>query len=466
MDTDDTQEWSLPPQLNRLGQSFQYLPLQPPSPADRQCVRPSSAPVKYQQVKNPSELSLRQSSFQYNEQLKKRPTSSRGHRPTDKGPYNRSLRQTTMISQSPLVNYGSLTGVPQQLSDIVKSNSSLVNGALISNEDVDDDSMPMDEAETVLEGLSDIEVSPSSQSTRSEESVIKDKLQRGQAYSVQSESTNVPVPSIPKQRSFSSATTSKTKQQSEKKVSFIDTAPPSLQKLMAESSEDLTTKQQAQIDNGANREQSLSDARSAETVDNVTTIVIKEQSGSYPIPQTASQPAINSVENITEQLPTITITSPKSSQAVTGDKEEVKDISTAVTNGNKNTSGVTDILTTVTNGNDEKTTPITVTTPTPSEVELTTSLDKTSKKIEEFDLTDQQLMDAASSNKPIKHRSASMSPGRSRISDSASSRKLNPRNSKSWIDNKAIKTKKQTSKKPRNNNQDWKKAILQTVKNN
>ena len=472
MDTDDTQEWSLPPQLNRLGLSFQYLPPQPPSltPADPQCVRPSSAPVKYQQVKNPSELSLRQS---FNEQLKKRPTSSRGHRTTDNGPYSRSLRQTTMISQSPLVSYGSLTGVPQQFSDLVKSNSSLVNGAPICKEDVDDDSMPMDEAEAVLEGLSDIEISQLSQCNRSDES-IRDKLPHGQAYSDQPELANHvlltnPASSIPKQRSFF-ATTSKTKQLSEKKVSFIDAVPPSAQELMTDSSKELTTEQTQIINDGASREQSLSDARLAEAVEDLTADMTKDRSSSHSLPQTASQTATKSSnENISERLPTITITSPQSSpqtSTTNGDKGKVEGISTTVSNGDKNTLKVT---TTETNGNMEK--PInTVATPQPSyEVQVTTNGDNTPKETEEeFDLTNlEQLMDAASLNKPIKNRSASMPPGRSRISNNASLKKLNAKSSKSGIDSKVIKTKqsvKQTSRKPRNNNQDWKKAILQSVK--
>lgn len=213
-------DWS-PPLL--LGLSFQYLPPPPPTqqvrPTSAQYVRSSSAPVRPQQVKD---IPV-QSSLQYDEQLRKRPSSSRGYRTVDnRRPYSRATNSSKQkASISPLVNsISAFSDMPQQF--MVQSNSNLANELPITKEDVDDDTMPS-EVETILDGLSDNEISsPLSSSTSDEPVTTRDKIQPHRlAYSVTAESAFTPRLTIPTQH----PTSANLAKRSEKKVNFIDPAP-------------------------------------------------------------------------------------------------------------------------------------------------------------------------------------------------------------------------------------------------
>ena len=497
----DMDDWSLPPQLNRVGLSFQYLP--PPTPPQtpvvsngyQQYVRPSSAPVGSQQVMNSSELSLHQPSFQYDEQLKKRPSSSRGYRADNRGPYSRGTisaqKQTANIS--PLVN--STSALPQQFSNMVKSNSSLVNGPLVNKEDVDDDTMPLDEAETALEGLSDIEMSSLPSSTSDEPITLRDKIQRHRQgeYSVMSESALNPRPPIPAQRSIPT-NLSKIKQSSEKKVNFIDPVPtsssekkvnpaPSSQASGIGSTLTKNTKEQSEStteqlgsttetthDEATNGERNLKDARSAEIADdaNKNNADITEEYNLYSVSDLRKTPYEKN-----ESTPSLAHTTSNDSTKTT--PKEMEDHDPIV---NKQLFDET-------------------VTPSQTESPSTTYAEGSTPKIivEDMDsITEQVLLDAAAANKPpaiSKNRSfirlgkssEKVAQGKNlksssskkinankskQLVKSASSRKLNAKNSKQF-DSRTTSSKpkqgvKQTSKKPNKANQDWKKTILQTMK--
>ena len=224
-------DWYPPCQLNRQELSFQYLPQPHPPARVSQDYGQVSVPVGSQQVTSNSNLSLHQSSSQFDEQLKKRPSSSRGYRTVDnRGPYSRTTnnsKQTASIS--PLVNStsASMAGIPQQLSNTLRSNSDLVDQLSI-NADVDDDTMPLEEAETLLESYPDVESSSSLDVCSSDVpmAIIRDKIQpRRQAFSVTAESALTPRPIIPIRRSIPTMPASK-KHSTEKRVNFmIDPEP-------------------------------------------------------------------------------------------------------------------------------------------------------------------------------------------------------------------------------------------------
>lgn len=508
----DMDDWSLPPQLNRVGLSFQYLP--PPTPPQtpvvssgyQQYVRPSSAPVGSRQVMNNSELSLNQPSFQYNEQLKKRPSSSRGYRADNRGPYSRGTistqKQTANIS--PLVN--STSALPQQFSNMVKSNSSLVNGSLVNKEDIDDDTMPLDEAETALEGLSDIEMSSLPSSTSDEPITIRDRIQRHRQgeYSVMSESALNPRPPIPVQRSIPT-NLSKIKQSSEKKVNFIDPVPTSssekkvnfinpapsspasgIGSMSTENtkeqpkSEQLGSTTESTQHDEATNEPNLKDARSAEIADdaNKNNADTTEKYDLNSVSDLSKAPYEKNDKTVDHQsapsLPQVRTTSDDSTTTTPKDMEDIDPIV------NKQLFDET-------------------MTPFQTESQSTTYAEGSMPKImiEDMDsITEQALLDAAAANKPpsisknhsfialrkssvkaaqvknLKSTSSKKLNAKSskQLVKSTSSRKLNAKNSKQF-DSKTTSGKpkqgvKQTSKKPNKMNQDWKKTILQTMKNN
>ena len=496
VDSSDTYDWSLPPQLNRVGLSFQYLPPPPQAPVissgyHQYVNRPSSAPVRSQQVMNNSELSLHQPSFQYDEQLKKRPSSSRGYRTDNRGPYSRTTsgpKQTANIS--PLVNSTSaLTGVPQQFSNTIKSNSNLVNEPLVNKEDVDDDTMPLDE----LEGLSDIEISSSLQRSASEEPVtIRDKLQRHrQAYSVMSESALNHRPSIPVQRS---TPTNLSKKPSEKKVNFIDPVPQStsgseigngLTKNTKEQNEPTSEQYGAtQYDEAASVEHNLKDAKSAEIVDdanenNYADLTEESNLNSMSdLRNTAQyQKADKTVDNqSTHSLPQTTASHHANSSTNTIPKE-MEDSDPIVNGQLLDEAAIPSHLSLQTESQPTTNTPMII--------------------VEDVDsVPEQVLIDAAPANKPAIR--SSIVPGKSgkaaaqaknlkrtsskklnaktsRMFDSTqaknlkrtSSKMLNAKTSRMFDSKTASKSKqgvKQTSKKSKKINQDWKKTILQTMK--
>ena len=509
----DMYDWSLPPQLNRVGLSFQYLPPPPPQTPviSSQYVRPSSAPIRSQQVMNNSELSLHQPSFQYDEQLKKRPSSSRGYRADNRGPYSRTTsaqKQTANIS--PLVNSTSaLTGMPQQFSNMVRSNSSLVNGPLVNKEDVDDDTMPLDETETGLEGLSDIEMSSIPSSTSDEPVTIRDKLQRYRqgGYSVMSESALNPRPPIPVQRSIPT-NLSKIKQSSEKRVNFIDPVPtsssekkanfidpvptsssekkvnfidpvppPSLpgseigNTLTKNTKESKSTTEITEHDEAASVEHNLKDAKSAEITDE----------------------ANKNNADLTEKINLNSVSDLRKAQYEKADKtvdyQSTQSLSQTVitshaTGGDSSTKSTPKEM--------EDTDPIVDEQLLASQTESQPATDdegSTPKIIlENIDsITEQVLLDAAPANKPATSKNRSLiALGKSEKAaqvknlKSISSKKLNAKSSKQFdkstsskklnakiskqFDATTGKPKKQTSKKPNKINQDWKKTILQTMK--
>ena len=128
------------------------------------------------------------------------------------------MKQTANIS--PLINSTSaLTGIPQQLNRMTQQSNELP-----TKEDVDDDSMPLEEAEAMmLDGLSDIELSsPLNSSTSDEPVFVRDKIQpRRLAYSVTAESALTPRPTTIRPN------LAKVKQSSEKKVNFLIDSVPS-----------------------------------------------------------------------------------------------------------------------------------------------------------------------------------------------------------------------------------------------
>lgn len=488
----DMDDWSLPPQLNRVGLSFQYLP--PPTPPQtpvvssgyQQYVRPSSAPVGSRQVMNNSELSLHQPSFQYDEQLKKRPSSSRGYRADNRGPYSRGTlstpKQTANIS--PLVN--STSALPQQFSNMVKSNSSLVNGSLVNKEDIDDDTMPLDEAETALEGLSDIEMSSLPSSTSDDPIIIRDKIQRHRQgeYSVMSESALNPRPPIPVQRSIPT-NLSKIKQSSEKKVNFIDPVPSSPAsgigsvstkntKEQPKSEQLGSTAETTHHNEATNDKPNLKDARSAEIADDANKNNA-DTTEKYDLSKAPYEKNDKTVDyQSTPSLPQVRTTSDDSTTTTPKDMEDIDPIV------NKQLFDET-------------------MTPFQTESQPTTYAEGSTPKImiEDTDsITEQVLLDAAAANKPpsisknrsfialrkssekvaqVKNLKSTSSKklntkSSKQLVKSTSSRKLNAKNSKQF-DSKTTSGKpkqgvKQTSKKPNKVNQDWKKTILQTMKNN
>ena len=499
----DMDDWSLPPQLNRVGLSFQYLP--PPTPPQtpvvssgyQQYVRPSSAPVGSQQVMNNSELSLHQPSFQYDEQIKKRPSSSRGYRADNRVPYSRgttpSPKQTANIS--PLVN--STSALPQQFSNTVKSNSSLVNEPLVNNEDVDDDSMPLDEPETALEGLSDTEMSSLPSSTSVEPVTIRDKIHRHSQgeYSVMSESALINHrPPIPAQRSIPT-NLSKIKQSSEKKVNFIDPGPvptssekkvsfidpaPSSPASGIGSTLTKNTKEQPTEQLGSTTETTqhevtsgelnLKDAQSAEIVNDVNKNNADVTEEEYDLNSLSDLRKAPYEKNDHQSTPSLPPTHTTGDASIKTTPKEMEDIDPIV---NKELFDKT-------------------VAPSQTESQPTTYAEGSTPKImiEDMDsITEQVLMDAAATNKPnrsfmvprksiekaaqvknLKSTSSKKLNAKSskQLVKSTSARKLNAKNSKQF-DSKTTNSKpkqgvKQTSKKPNKMGQDWKNTILQTMK--
>ena len=142
-------------QSRPAGNEFQYLP---PPPSLTQLVRPVSAPPAGSQKTPPnlSEISLDQSQH---DQIKKRPSTSRGYR-TDRGQYSRGA--SSGIKQaivSPLVSTNNT---------VTTMSSGKFDPSTDTEEDLDDDTMPLEEAETILtSGLSNMEIvtPPSSMAT-------------------------------------------------------------------------------------------------------------------------------------------------------------------------------------------------------------------------------------------------------------------------------------------------------------
>jgi len=186
----------------QVGNDFQYLP---PPPSLTQLVRPVSAPpvAESQRTPNLSEISLDQLQC---DQLKKRPSTSRGYRNVDRGPYNRSI--SSGIKQAivnPLVSSNSNNKT------VTTTSSGKFDPGTDTEEDLDDDTMPLEEADTVLTSGTEIVTPPSSMATLegpSTSSRVQPQRQTGLVLSLK--------PSSSRRRSSSS----------EKKVNFSLTLGP------------------------------------------------------------------------------------------------------------------------------------------------------------------------------------------------------------------------------------------------
>ncbi|XP_065899962.1 uncharacterized protein [Dysidea avara] len=185
-------------QSRPAGNEFRYLP---PPPSLTQLVRPVSAPPS-QRTPNQSEILLDQSQH---DQIKKRPSTSRGYRTADRGPYIRSTSSgVKQAIVSPLVS--SATN-----KTVTNVSSGKFDPSTDTEEDLDDDTMPLEEADTILAGgLSNTEIvtPPGSMATLEEPSTsskIQPQRQTGSALSLK------PSSSLSSRRQSSS---------SEKKVNF------------------------------------------------------------------------------------------------------------------------------------------------------------------------------------------------------------------------------------------------------
>lgn len=433
----DVYDWSPPSQLNRVGQSFQYLSESSSQvkPTDVQYVRPRSAPVRSQRARNDSDLSLRQSSFKYDDQQRKRPNSSRGYRSIDnKGLYNRNSKQTANIS--PLVN--STSGIPQQFSNMTTSNSSLANGPLINKEDVDDDTMPFDEPEATLDCFSDTAISPLNSVALNEPVTTRDEMPaRRQSYSVTEETDRNPRLTIPLQHSIST-NLAKAKQSSEKKVNFmIDSAPSS------------SVTQESEVGNMIteiiqNAKQQLDSNETAEDKCNVSIVVTAPEESAVFTSYSADTTETNDPNSQTDL------------EKTTSDKKASEPL--------------------------PQTTSYTADGSSPKDLDFMEQPIDPIEPGSSVEQIEETATPAASPNTPKKRssllvkKSSSTSPALTKKTSSgpalvkkvkSSTSKLGAKSSKQF-DSKQSKTKqggKQTSaKKPKNMGQDWKKTILQTMK--
>lgn len=486
MDSDVYDQSPRPQPNGPAGASFQYLP---PSTQATDDVRPSSAPVRSQQVTNKSDLLLHQPSFQHDEQHKKRPSSSRGYRSADsRGPQNwtpSNMKQMTNIS--PLVN--SVTSMPQQFNNTLTSSRDLANEPPIDKEDVDDDTMPLDEAETILEGLSSNE-SHVNMATSDEPVALRNRIPaRRQAYSVTAESALTPRPIIPTLHSIPTIS-GKVKQSSEKKVNFmIDFMPPApksdLSNMITETIENARAQRDTTQQNEANDITKTIQNEQCETAQqneaNDVTEIIQNTSEQR---ETAQQDATNDAEQSTGVVFTVDNVDGKSAEK-TDDPIETNAADTAETEIDPNSitdSANEQVNVVADNQNFEQPQSIT---------HLNIDADSDRKEI---DLSVEQLVDVdpqileelIAANKPPTSKkqsklslkkSSSLKAGKTvqpkKIKSSTSAKKLSAKTSKQFDppakkntttkSNVKRSAKQPTSKKPNKMGQDLKKSILQKV---
>ena len=391
-----------------------------------------------------------QPSFQYDEQLKKRPSSSRGYRGADnRGPYSRTppnLKQTANII-SPLVS--TVTNMPQQLSSTLRSSSILVNEPPINKGDVDDDTMPLDEADTMLEGLSSNETSSVNITTSDQPIALRNKIPaRRQAYSVTADSALTPRPTIPTLHSIPTIHT-KAKQSSEKRVNFmIDSVPPpSSDSVPPSSRSDLSSMITEIIENA--REQCVTTQDEADDAERSTSDVFTADNVSAEKIDDPSETTADTAE--TENDPN-SIFDPADEQVnVVANYQNFEQPQTASQLNNDADKGQEE-----TKQHDPTGWEPTDIDPLVMEEMIAANKPDTVKKLSKLSLKKSSFLKAGNTGQPKK------------VKNSSSVKKLVAKTSKQFDPAKSKKNttaaKQQTSKKSNKTNQDWKKTILQKVK--
>ena len=416
------------------------------------------------------------------------------------------MKQTANIS--PLVN--SVTSMPQQFSITLKSNSNLANESPINKEDVDDDTMPLDEAEAMLEGLSSNETSYVNMTTSDEPVALRNRIPaRRQAYSVTAESALTPRPIIPTLHSIPTIS-AKAKQSSEKRVNFmIDFMPPASKSdssnVITEIIENARKECETTQPNEANditeiiqnsREQcetaQQDEVNITEIIQNREQCETAQQDEANDITQnsreqceTIQQDAANDAEQSTSVVYTADNIDAKSAEK-TDDPIETNPADTAETENDPNaTTDLANEQVNVVTDNQNFEQP-------QSTSQLNIHADGDEKEMKKLDLSVEELIDVdprmleelIAANKPPTSKkrsklslkkSSSMKAGKTvqpkKVKSSTSVKKLTAKTSKQFDPSTKAKNsttakpnaKQPTSKKPNKMEQDWKKTILQKV---